>query len=106
MKSGRQIQSDQTPEKGRDRIVAELKTDEDTEYGKKGGQLEGPVRVSVERTRLKDASVTASVGYAVFPTDAASSGDLLVAADQALSSAQAAGGNTVRGTAELGADAS
>lgn len=55
------------------------------------------VRAAVARSRVADGSVTASVGYAVFPEDGVSAGDLLVAADEALVAAQAAGRNTVRG---------
>lgn len=55
------------------------------------------VRKSVEALREGDVGVTVSVGYAVHPDDGTSAGDLLVAADQALSLAQAAGGNAVRG---------
>lgn len=63
-------------------------------------------RASAELARLDDASVTLSVGYAVFPADAASAGDLLVAADQALAAAQAAGGNQAQRPAGSASDVS
>ncbi len=55
------------------------------------------VRRSVEALREGDVTVTVSVGWALHPDDGASAGDLLVAADQALATAQARGGNVVMG---------
>lgn len=53
------------------------------------------IRSGVERLNIDGASVTMSLGWASFPEHGASAGDLLVAADQALSASQAGGGNAV-----------
>jgi diguanylate cyclase (GGDEF)-like protein len=63
------------------------------------------LRAAIQRCRVDDAGVTASVGMAVYPSDAGSLDELLSVLDEGVATSVAAGGNTVTAVGAHSGDA-